>query len=365
MSLKNLDQGQDSFLDIIANLVGVLIILVVIVGAQATSSMVSLSENEATSEAQLEIAAAEAQAEAQAEAEADLAFEQLESKMKAELSVLEDAANKFRYDRIRLQQQTDDEKRLAQQLATRRHAMLVQLEAVRAIQKERKQEVLNKLNQQQQKQLELQSQKIRLVAQLESLNKSINAVAASRIESSVETIEHFPNPIAKTVFSNEVHFRLDRGKIVHVPLDELVEQMKGELRLKAEKLEQSDGTRETIGPINGFRLQYELGIALDHRTNRPNARIVHFKQFTIVPVDPNAGEPLSDALQDGSRFSNLLKRMEPRRTTVSVWVYPNSYDEHAALKDWLYERGYQMASWPLRNGRPISGGPNGFRTSAQ
>jgi len=362
MSLKNLDQGQDSFLDIIANLVGVLIILVVIVGAQATSSMISLAENETESEAQTISAIAEAEAEEAAE---DLAFEQLESKLNSELSSLEHVANKYRLDRFRLEEQTNDEKRLAQRLATRRHAMLVQLEAVRAIQNERKQEVLNKLNQQEQKQLELQSKKIRLVAQLESLDKSINAVAASRIESSVETIDHFPNPIAKTVFSNEVHFRLDRGKIVYVPMDELVEQMKGELRLKAEKLQQADGTRETIGPVNGFRLQYELGIAPDHRSNRPNARIVHFKRFTIVPVDSSSGEQLDTALQDGSRFSNMLKRMEPQRTTVSIWVYPNSFDDHARLKDWLHERGFQMASWPLREGRPISGGPNGFRTSAQ
>jgi hypothetical protein len=41
MSFIDLDEGQDSFLDIVANLVGVLIILVVVVGAQATSSFIA------------------------------------------------------------------------------------------------------------------------------------------------------------------------------------------------------------------------------------------------------------------------------------------------------------------------------------
>ena len=361
MSFKNLDQGQDSFLDIIANLVGVLIILVVIVGAQATSKMLSVTEKEPATE-QHAVVNVEQNADEAAE---DLAFEELKAKMQSELASREHTANKIRLDRARLEMQANDEKKLAQQLATRRHNMLMQLELVREKHNQRKNEIANELGERQREQLELQSQKIRLVSQLEALEKETNAVSASRIESTVETIDHYPNPIAKTVFSNEIHFRLERGKIIYVPMDELIEQMKSELRLKAEKLKQADGTRETIGPLNGFRLQYELGVVSDSETGRPDARVIRFKRFTIQPVDSDSGEQLGAALRDGSRFTNSLKRMEPRRTTVSVWVYPNSYAEHATLKNWLYENGFQMASWPLSEGRMISGGPNGFRTSAQ
>ncbi len=353
MSLRNLDDGQDSFLDIIANLVGVLIILVVIVGAQATAKIVSKSES-----------ASEAAGQTQA-AEDDLAFESQQAKMKSELSSFEFTANRFKLDRAKLEQQTNREKQLAQQLATRRHAMLVQLETVRAKHEQQKLEAHVSLNQQQQKQLELQSEKIRLVSKLELIEKETNAVSASQIESTVETIDHYPNPIAKTVFSNEIHFRLDGGKIIYVPMDELVEQMKSEIRLKAEKLKQSDVTRETIGPIGGFRLQYELGIVPVNQTGQSNSRVVRFNRFVIQPVSPDAGESLQAALSDGSQFANILQRHEPRRTTVSVWVYPNSFAEYSKLKEWLHERGFQMASWPLSEGRPISGGPDGLRTSAQ
>ena len=355
MSINNLNEGQDSFLDIIANLVGVLIILVVIVGAQATTKYVT----------QIEQSISAVDLEAEAEAEADAAFEEKKKRLESELTSFEIEANKFRLDRLRLEQQANDEKRLAQELATRRHAMLIQLETVRAVYEKRKQEAREKLSDKQQKNLELQSEKIRLVSELESLEETINAVSASRIESTVETIDHFPNPIAKTVFSNEVHFRLDRGRIVHVPMDELVERMKGEIRLKAEKLKQADGTRETIGPIDGFRLQYELGVLSDRESGDPRSRIVRFKRFIIQPTSSTLGESVETALADSSKFSRLLSRHEPRRTTVSIWVYPNSFAEHAQIKDWLHERGYQMASWPLSQGRPISGGPDGFRTSAQ
>ena len=355
MSLRNLDDGQDSFLDIIANLVGVLIILVVIVGAQATANLASKPEPKFEVEA----------VEQSQTVEDDLAFEQRRAELQSELSSHEFVASKFKLDRAKLQQQTNREKQLAQQLATRRHAMLVQMEAVRAIHERKKQDVRDQLNAKQQKQLQLQSEKIQLTSRLESLEKEINAVSASRIESTVETIDHYPNPIAKTVFSNEIHFRLDGGKISYVPMDELIEQMKSEVRLKAEKLKQADVTRETIGPLNGFRLQYELGIVPPSQTGQTNSRVVRFKRFVIQPVDSTAGESLDAALTDGSQFASILQRNEPRRTTVSVWVYPNSYGEYSKLKDWLHERGFQMASWPLSEGRPISGGPDGFRTSAQ
>ena len=353
MSLRNLDDGQDSFLDIIANLVGVLIILVVIVGAQATANFVSESDSQPETVEQSNAA------------EDKLAFEQKQAELKSELATHELVATKFKHDRAKLELQTNREKQLAQQLATRRHAMLVQIEAVRSVRDQKKRDIQNQLSQKQQKQLQLQSEKIQLVSKLDSLEKEINAVSASRIESTVETIDHYPNPIAKTVFSNEIHFRLDGGKISYVPMDELVEQMKSEIRLKAEKLKQAEVTRETIGPVNGFRLQYELGIVPPSQTGQANSRVVRFKRFVIQPVDSNGGESLQAALNDGSQFANILKRHEPRRTTVSVWVYPNSYGEYSKLKDWLHERGFQMASWPLSEGRPISGGPDGFRTSAQ
>jgi hypothetical protein len=353
MSLRNLDDGQDSFLDIIANLVGVLIILVVIVGAQATAKIVSKPHSKPTPEQQA------------LAAEKELAFEQKQAELKSELALHEMVATKFKHDRAKLELQTHREKQLAQQLATRRHAMLVQIEAVRAVRDQKKLDVENQLSQKQQQQLQLQSEKIQLVSKLDSIEKEINAVSASRIESTVETIDHYPNPIAKTVFSNEIHFRLDGGKISYVPMDELVEQMKSEIRLKAEKLKQADVTRETIGPVNGFRLQYELGIVPPSQTGQANSRVVRFKRFVIQPVDSTGGESLQAALNEGSQFANILQRHEARRTTVSVWVYPNSYGEYSKLKDWLHERGFQMASWPLSEGRPISGGPDGFRTSAQ
>ena len=53
MSIKRITTGQDSFLDIVANLVGILIILVVVVSAQAGSAKKQQAQPNADMEQQI------------------------------------------------------------------------------------------------------------------------------------------------------------------------------------------------------------------------------------------------------------------------------------------------------------------------
>jgi len=213
---------------------------------------------------------------------------------------------------------------------------------------------------------EFSRNKQQLERELDELDRETNALTAN--EPNSEVIKHFPNPIAKTVFAEEVHFRLDKGKLSYVPMDELISRMKSQWKVKAEKLRQANRTIETVGPIRNFRMQYELAAedVTENTSVGPVLRkTVSFQQFVLLPASLMMGEPVTDALRSGSEFLDILSRHEPRKTTVSIWVYPDSYAEHNQLKDWIHENGFQMASWPLDHGRKISGGPNGFKTSAQ
>ena len=49
-------QGYDSFLDIVANLVGILLILIIVIGAQAADAMISASSDEPEVEEAKEVA---------------------------------------------------------------------------------------------------------------------------------------------------------------------------------------------------------------------------------------------------------------------------------------------------------------------
>ncbi len=340
MSVKQITTGQDSFLDIVANLVGVLIILVVVVGANASTAWQGAGPDQALVATEAELAENLEKLTSQAKT-LELDNHQLEMKIAGEVSAVT-------------------------QLSSMRQQMLVQLQIVEQQIEQQQQERRHQLDEQRRLELELVEQQRQLESQLASITAETNAIQANQPKS--EVIEHHPNPIAKTVFSDEVHFHLRDGKISYVPFDELVQRMKSEWKVKAEKLKRANQTLETVGPIAGFRLQYELVSATIEQPTQHGTMLrqaVQFDRFSIFPANQQPGVAAEVALEEGSEFRSVLQRYSTGKTTVSIWVYPDSYGQYNQIKDWLYSEGYQVACWPLDFGKRISGGPNGFRTSAQ
>ena len=330
--------GQDSFLDIVANLVGILIILVVIVSAQARS-------------ASKEVVVA-----------GDLEAQFVEKK--TELKQLRSQVTKMTVDNHQLEKDIVEEKRLTKSLADERHVKLMLLE--RASQKIESETA--EWDSYRKKDFDAQVKITDLKQQLTETQREIaaweNRVTEMEINR-VEEIEHFPTPIAKTVFTEEVHFRLSAGRISYVPLDELVDQMKAQWNVVAEELASTNQTISTVGPLNNYRLQYKLVKSRSTGNGNAPREVIKFDRFVIIPTVEELGEPVDDQLLIQSQFLRQLAGRRPEKTTISIWVYPDSFGEFSKLKQHLHEEGFQVASWPLEFDRPISGGPNGFRTSAQ
>lgn len=328
--------GEDSFLDIVANLVGVLIILVVVVGANAGSRIRDIAISQVD------------------EQELQGLDQQYESARRTALALQRDNRD--------LEQQIQAEHRLAERRQQERQLILVRMETARQKLNLRKSE----LSDEHQKFLNNSGQIGELQNQLADIEIQIDTLESSVTER--QTIEHYPTPIAKTVFSDEVHFRMRDGRLVHVPMNELVELMKDEWQEKAKKLDVASETLETVGPVGDFRLQYQLRaeqIKTQTSYGEMTRRTPQFTRFVMVPISESIGEPLNQALQAGSRFRRQIDSANPSRTTISVWVYPESFAEFNQLKQWLYQNGFKTACWPLSRTSPISGGPSGYRSSAQ
>lgn len=328
--------GQDSFLDTMSNLVGVLIILVVVVGAQA-SKINSANQSVAKFE------------------------EDLSARKQVTAEAVQIQQN-FQLENAELERQINDEERLGQLRAMERAQILVIL-----------QEMENELASVDASRSEAERAALLRAAEADQLRKRIQeAQAATRAleqqPSAVEAIDHYPTPIAKTVFRDDVHFRLKGGRIAFVPLDELVQRMRGEWKDKAEKLRQTSRIVETVGPIDGFRMQYTLTrrqVAQQTSAGPVTQQIIEFDHFSVLPPADSVGEVTDAALQDGSIFAAQIARLQPDKHTISIWVYPDSYGEFNRIKHWLYEQGFQTATWPLSADGLISGGPKGQRTAAQ
>ena len=195
------EPGQDSFLDIVANLVGILIILIMIVGAQAKDAMLQ-------------------------------ADSQTESVDQHDVEQQQDALATAGHD---LQSLLERAKKQTIEIAYRRNERDRILTLMTAIQKDLDKQ-RGTLSQEAQDGLELQRQTDAYRRELEDFKRSREAV--QRSAAPVQVVMHRPTPLAKTVFGREVHFQLKRGRIAFVPLDELVEEFKREAKQKTWKLRQ-------------------------------------------------------------------------------------------------------------------------------
>lgn len=328
--------GQDSFLDIVANLVGILIILVMVIGVRAKDAMLEAApvavNDEAAAQAEIEVADAMKVAHA---VEQDI--QQLKSKINREAFEIE--YRRKERDKIQLI------------LATAEQALA---------------EKRGELDTEQQRQFDSQRELIAARAELSGLQRSVQAAEGSIPKTAI--IEHLPTPMAKTVFGKEIHFMLSAGKITYVPWDELVDKLQDEARQKMWRLKDAAQITETVGPIGGFLMRYQLKRTQQTVTTRAGTAVqqrVELDNFVLLPVDESLGEPVAEAFLEGSKLHSVLVKNNPDKTTLTIWTYPDSFNEFRDLKQQLFSRGYLTASRPMPEGVPIGGSPRGTRSAAQ
>lgn len=329
--------GQDSFLDVVANLVGILIILVMVIGVRARDAMLVAAPVAAESDTEL-VAAQQAAADAEAAA---VSVEQDIHRLNNNIQRQELEAEFRRKEREKVQ--------------------LLVAAAEAALERER-----NKLNEAQKSSFDAQRSLLAAREELKQVEWGIQTAQQAAAPTAV--LEHLPTPMAKTVFGEEIHLRLERGRLTVIPWDELVRELQKEAPTKVWRLKNQDEMTETLGPIGGFWMEYTLRRFQHQMTVRGGTVTqsgIEFDQFILVPVSEDLGEPLAEALQEGSQFHTLLKGKDPQQTTVTVWTYPNSFSTFRELKHWLFERGFLTASRPLPADQPIGGSPRGSRSAVQ
>lgn len=186
--------------------------------------------------------------------------------------------------------------------------------------------------------------------------------------SEVRTIENFPTPLSKTVDGREMHVQLRGGRLAVIPLDDLLAKFKSAAHEKVYKLKELPETTDTVGPIGGFRMRYTLervDVPFEPGVRGGGGAYVQLAKWELVPVTAQLGEPIDQALQPNSQFRNQLSLLSPRDYTVTIWVYPDSFEEFRVLRKDLYHLGYAIAGRPLPDGTPIGGSPQGSKSAAE
>jgi hypothetical protein len=334
--------GQDSFLDVVANLVGIFLILIIIVGSQAKTAVDAAREAQAAPGSANAISANAHDAELreklkQAESDARTTVRDLES-LQEKLT-----ANQFElaYRRKELEQST-----LQIELAKKQ----LEAEQSRLSQTERDSVSAQvELKTLQDKQKDLESEIARL------LNAPTN----------VEVVENLPSPKVQKASVDEVHFQLKNGRLLYIPMMEIQKDAVKDIERAAHSYEE---TTRSMGPLHGFRIHYRIYTDGKEVVDSNGARGVMTRReldMQLEPVDELMGEPVAEALQANSDLFRRLRDHPSTTATVTLWVYPDSFGHFRKLRDALYKQGYLVAARPMPEGEPIGCSTKGNRSIGQ
>ena len=322
--------GSDSFTDVVTNVVGILIILVIVAGLRMQRAPLDA---------------------------ADSLKDQVELK---ELSTMVRSAASAQSMGLRTQKALTRDVIVRRQEVERLAALINQRE--RGLEKRR-----GALAAEEQIGSDAQRELAVADAYLARLRSDLAAAETARPEAI--TVESYPTPIARTVEGKEAHFQLQGGLIVFVPVDDLVEKVRADAVQQIWKLRDLPEATDTIGPIGGFRMRYTMrrvDVSGGERLARQRAgSYAQLAKWTLIPTSAQLGETVDEALAERSQFRGALGRLKPGETTITIWVYPDGFGDFRRLKKELYTLGFATAGRPLPAGQPIGGSPEGSKSAAE
>ncbi|MCL2119171.1 MAG: hypothetical protein FWH27_12170 [Planctomycetaceae bacterium] len=331
-----IESGQDSFLDIVSNMVGILIILVVVAGLRVRGLPLLSKADES------KVTAAAEQFDRQQSAFESINRECLE------------LTERFESMKTLHELREEESQRFLQYKAWLEHTIQSHIQTMDA---------------DSQTGFQLQRQLAEVDAMLEKLEHEKNWLNQQKPEAIV--LENIPTPISSNADSEkEVHFRILNGRITHVPFRYLRTQLETEIMRRRNDLMTQSRVTGVLGPIDGFRMQYSV-VRQDlpmHLAQEAGVRsVVMLERCEMVPVgdDKMLGETIEQALSPNSAFNTCLLGCRQNEYSVTVWVYPDSFGEFQKIKNYLYRSGYRTAARPMDFGQPITASPQGTRSANQ
>ena len=234
--------GDDSFLDIVANIVGILIILIVVAGVRASRAPVEFPET-ATDEPE---------------------------PPPTEVVTPPSLATSFRVTAPEITDRTDEVTRLSDESAEVRGRLDETLETLSAVRRrtvEPHEEIASVRKAQAGQRpdvgaLWVQGKKVRrAVKDLEREQKQARLVLQKLVDTptyEVVNVPHRLTPVGRIVRGAEKHFHVRNGRVVLIPLDRLKQRVRDQMARYGRMMSRFRRHEGQVGPVEGFVMEYTV-----------------------------------------------------------------------------------------------------------
>lgn len=409
--------GSDSFLDIIANIVGILIILIVVAGVKVARQAeardpiaVQLSQNldgvpqpmaddalldqpskptvwpwandqtvdvedgptSKISAAEIEVARNRLLELQDLESEYDKQVQELTLQSEEAIKELEASKERIAELQESLSESQQRDQHAVMQFASVQRELQMTKSTVESLEEELKEET--KRGVLYQGTLDSLDQRQKYVhdalQQIGMETRQLNEVLKQNQENTPESdlLKHRLSPVGQQVAEDEIHFRLSAGRIAHVPLDALLKRLKEQMVTRQNLVAKFHRYNGSVGPVQGFRMEYIV-----QRQSLPPLQAMQYGQapyqlsvsrWQIHPAETLEAETVVEALRIGSRFRQILERTYPE-TAITIWLYPNDFQHFHRLRQFAHQLDLRVAARPLPDGFPITASPSGSRSTSQ
>ncbi|MCA9018644.1 MAG: hypothetical protein KDA74_00750, partial [Planctomycetaceae bacterium] len=257
--------GSDSFLDIVANIVGILIILIVIAGIKMSQAPVTVAENQEAVPVQPEIIDQDLKAflpkiVPEPPPSPVLALEPQEPKP------FVPQKPKIIYQQPS-QELLDEVQKVEQELAQLDQAMQSRKAGAAEI-NIRKQEVsgkvLSMVSQVNQKSDQLEQEYRQLLSLVDTTKETkerlervvSQARKVSEPQEQIKELKHRLTPVSQLVTDKEWHFLLSENRVSYVPINELLMELKDQVMKRGSWLAKYREHHGKVGPYRGYTMDY-------------------------------------------------------------------------------------------------------------
>lgn len=189
-----------------------------------------------------------------------------------------------------------------------------------------------------------------------------NAIKELKAKKGPATVIKYQTPISRALQAEEMIFECRNGKIMAVDIGAMMEEISDRMQELGEKLRTQWEVEETTRTHGPFKLRYTLerertAIELANPNLPPNDR-TNFRfaltGWVLEPLDQDRGETLDEALSPNSEFLKIVLGLDPSQTAVTFCVYPDSFPLYRRLRDLLHEKNIVVAGRPLVKEAPIA-----------
>ena len=337
----------DSFLDLVANVIGIIIrlILVAWVGARAYQAALEKAAQKEPAQTAAEgkpLPADPLQRELdKARQELEQARAEMLEKLKA-LDSVEEEKNKVRreLEQVSLAKAGLERDRLALEEAARNKTP-IKADFTMSELRQRSQEIIKQ---------------IQAVEKLPTLNKTLR----------------YHTPVSKPVHTDELMFECRRGRVTYIDLPAFMAEIQRNLQDMGQQLRSQWQVSAVAGPVGAFRLHYMverqrdlLNSVIGGSFPTGSGYSYGVSEWFVEPVKEIRGEPLPNALAPGSEFRRIIEAGVPQQTVVTFWVYADSFAIFRELRDFLYERGLEVAGRPMPDDAAIAANRHGTKSRGQ